>query len=108
MIDVIVDQRFLGRDDRLLHGLKLLGDVDAWSAGLDHLDNTAQMTARAVETLDDSGMAFMAMVGHGARFIPFLATFTYPPGEDSSSVQSYPPRGMFKTSKALRLALRSG
>src|SRR5690606_12650655 len=38
MVEMILDQRSLGILDRLLHRMKLLGDVEAWPAGLDHGD----------------------------------------------------------------------
>ncbi len=82
MIDVIVDQRFLGGDDRLFDRVKLLSNVDARPAALDHLDNAAQMTARPIEPLDDRGMAVVAVIGHGAPVVleDFQALYLSPQG----------------------------
>ncbi len=64
MIDMIVDQRFFRTRDGLLDGMKLLRDIDAGSARLNHIDNAAQMAAGPVEPLDDRRMAAVRMIGH--------------------------------------------
>ena len=61
VVNVIVDQRALGGGHRLLHGLELHRDVGARPAFLDHVDNMPQMTVRALQPLDDTGMGCMPM-----------------------------------------------
>ena len=64
MVDMIVDQRALGAGNGVLNCLELLRDIDAWPALLDHCGDTAQMTVRAIEALDDRGMAGVSIMGH--------------------------------------------
>jgi hypothetical protein len=59
MIDVIVNQSFLGVLDRALDRLELLCDLHAGPALLDHLDDHAKMAIGTLETLDDRGMMLM-------------------------------------------------
>jgi hypothetical protein len=47
MIDVVVDQRLLGLANRLLDGVKLLGDIETGPSFLDHADDAAEMSLRA-------------------------------------------------------------
>src|ERR1700722_6855587 len=72
MVDVIMDQRLLRIHDRALDGLQLLGQLDAWPAILDHLDDHLQVAVGALEALDDLGMV---LVDHG---------FPLSRGEDSN------------------------
>ncbi|MOA59353.1 hypothetical protein D3C78_1839450 [compost metagenome] len=58
---MILDQRPLGLAHRFLHRMQLLGDVHALAALFDHRDNAAQMTVRALKTLDDRRMALVGM-----------------------------------------------
>ncbi len=58
---MIPDQCLLGLSDRLLDRVKLLGDVEAAAAALDHLDDAAQMAVGPLEALDDFGMGLMLM-----------------------------------------------
>ena len=53
VVDVIVDQRPLGVDDRLLNRVQLLSQVHAGPALLDHLHDAAQMAFRPLEPIDD-------------------------------------------------------
>ena len=64
VIDVVVDEGLLGRRDRLLDSLELLGEVEASSTVLHHLDDGAQMALGALEALDDGGMRGMGDVRH--------------------------------------------
>jgi hypothetical protein len=61
MADMIVDQRFLGVVDRVLDGLKLLGELQTRPPLFDHVDDHVQVTVGALEALDDVGMR---VVGH--------------------------------------------
>jgi len=73
---MVLNQRLLGLRDRLFDGLKLLGDVMARATVLNHLDDAAQVTVRALEPLDDLGMGAMDVLAcrHGLT--------SYPPGGD--------------------------
>lgn len=85
MIEMIADQRLLGLADSFLDRVKLLSDVDAGAAGLDHLDDAAQVPVGAVETLDDVGMGGVPMCpGHA---------YCYPPGGDIVKAASRPATG---------------
>eukprot|EP01042_Synura_sphagnicola_P018570 gene18571-biopygen18369 len=69
---MVLDQGLLGLPDRALDRLQLLGDLEAGTPGLDHLDDLAQMPIRALQPFDDGGMGFVDMgCGHD---------FSYPPG----------------------------
>ena len=43
----------------MIHGMELLGDIDAGTTGFDHPDDAAQMTVGAFKTLDDIHMGCM-------------------------------------------------
>jgi len=64
MIDVIVNQQFLGFGHRAFDRLQLLSDVDARSMTLDHLDNAPQVTLGPAQALDD--FRVRPMLIHGA------------------------------------------
>jgi len=53
---VVVDQRFLGLRHGLFDRLQLLRHVEAWPAGLQHLDDGFQVTIRAFEAVGDVGV----------------------------------------------------
>jgi hypothetical protein len=75
MIDVIVDQRFLGVVDRVLDRLELLSELEAGPPPFDHADDRLKMPLRASEAADDLGMV---LVLHGR--IPVLGTdYPIPP-----------------------------
>lgn len=61
MIEMVGDQRFLSLANRFLDRMKLLGNVDTGTAGLDHLDDGAQMTFAALQPLDDFRMRGVKM-----------------------------------------------
>ena len=56
MGDMIMNQRLLRIVDGVLDGLELLGQLEAWPPLLDHGDHHVQVTAGALEALDDFGM----------------------------------------------------
>lgn len=58
---MVLNQRPLGLRDCLLDRVKLLGDVEARPAGLDHLDDPAQMAVRALEALHDRCVSSMSI-----------------------------------------------
>lgn len=64
MIDMIVDQGTLRAADRILNGLELLRDIDAWPFFLDHRDDALQMTGSSIEPLDNRWVTGMGFVGH--------------------------------------------
>lgn len=64
MVDVIIDQRALGAGNGVLDGLELLRDIDAWPTLFDHCGDTSQMAIRAIQSLDDRGMAGVSVMGH--------------------------------------------
>lgn len=70
IIQMILDQRFLGLSDRLLDGLELLRDVEAGPAAFDHLDNAAQMAAGAIQALHNLGMGMVAMIFGHPKYYP--------------------------------------
>lgn len=53
VVDVVVYQGLLGARDRLLHGLQLLGHVQAVPVRLEHRDDAAQVAFGAFQALDD-------------------------------------------------------
>jgi hypothetical protein len=59
VVDVIVNQGLLGVLDGALDRLKLLRDLRARPALLDHLDDHAKMAIGTLETLDDRGVMVM-------------------------------------------------
>ena len=64
VIDVVVDQGLLRRRDRLLDGVKLLGEINAGPLILHHLDDGPYMPLSALQALDDFGMRRMRDVCH--------------------------------------------
>lgn len=80
VVDMIVDQRTLGAGDGAFHRLELLSDVDTGTLLLDHADDTAQVTGRAVQTLDDRRMTGMHVVSHARDIIRQADNAKYPPG----------------------------
>src|SRR5262245_45864528 len=59
VVEVVLDQRALGLRDRLLDGVKLLGDVEAFAPGFDHLHDAAQVSLGALQAPGDPEMARM-------------------------------------------------
>ena len=49
VVDVILDQLFLGIADRFFDGVQLLREVHARSAGLEHLDHRRQVALRPLQ-----------------------------------------------------------
>jgi hypothetical protein len=65
VVDVVVDQHLLRRADRLFDGLKLLRDVEAGAAALDHGDDVLEMPSRPLQPLNDLGIGLMTCaLGH--------------------------------------------
>lgn len=56
MVEMVLDQHPLGLTDRLFYRLKLLGDVEARAAALDHVDDAAKMSVGALQSLGDLGV----------------------------------------------------
>jgi hypothetical protein len=56
MLDVVVDQRMLGVRHRAFDRVQLLREIEAGPAVLDHRDDRAQVSFRALQPLDDSGV----------------------------------------------------
>jgi len=69
---MVLDQRPLGLTDCLLDRMKLLGDIEAGSAGLDHFDDALEVPIGALQPLDDLGVGFVDVKGfvHGLDTIP--------------------------------------
>lgn len=66
VIDVILNQGAFGLAHGRFNGMKLLGDIHAFAAFLDHRDDAAQMAIGALESLDDGFVGLMYMtVGVG-------------------------------------------
>jgi len=61
-IQVILDQLLLGLGYGFFNGVKLLRDIEACAAGLDHTRNTAKMTFGPLQALDDIGTGVMILV----------------------------------------------
>ena len=61
MVQVIVDQRTLGVHHRLLDRLKLLRDLEAGFARLDHVDHGTKMPIGALQPGDQGGMGCVDM-----------------------------------------------
>ena len=66
---MILNQRLLGLPNRLFNGVQLLGDLEAGPAGLDHLDDAAQMAVGTIEPFDDVGVT-RACLAHAQEPIP--------------------------------------
>ncbi len=67
MVDVVVDQGFLGLRYGLFDRLQLLGQFKAGSARLQHLYDRPQMALHPLEPVDDIGVrGVMGVIGHGA------------------------------------------
>src|SRR5262249_30045062 len=82
MIDVIVDQRFLGVVDGVLDRLELLGECETGPSFFDHADDGFKMACRPPQAADDVGMV---LVLHGP-FSPRLG-MVLSPREDSQGRQ---------------------
>lgn len=59
MLDMIVNQLLLGLRQGCLDGMKLLRQIEARLAALNHGDDFAKMTFRAFETENDAGVRAM-------------------------------------------------
>ena len=59
VIDVVVDQGLLGRSHSLFDRMKLLSQIQARPARLDHDDRLAQMSLGALQPIDDFRMGFV-------------------------------------------------
>ena len=66
MTEMVLDQRPFGICNGALNGLKLHRYIGAGASALDHVDNAAQMTVGAIETLHDCGVR---RVGMGMRHL---------------------------------------
>jgi hypothetical protein len=65
VIDVIVDEGLLGLGNSLLDRMKLLGQVEAGSAIIEHRDDPAQVSLGPLQPLDDLRMALVYVLRHG-------------------------------------------
>jgi hypothetical protein len=71
VIEVILDQRFLGLADCLLNGMQLLGNIDTGSARLDHLDDALQVTVCPLQAhCDVFMMGVFLIVAHAEAISP--------------------------------------
>ena len=64
-----MDQRLLGRPDRFLDRMKLVGDVEAGPARLDHLDDSLEMPVGPLQSLDDLGVGLVKAGAFGHTHI---------------------------------------
>jgi hypothetical protein len=71
MIDVVVDQGFLGLANGLLDGVELLGDIETGSSLLDHRNDAPQVSFRPLQPLHDIRVALMNVC--------ILHALSYPP-----------------------------
>ncbi len=62
MIDMVVDQRSLRLADGLFDGMKLLGEVEARSMFIKHLDDSAKMAFGPLQPFDDIRVGFMGVL----------------------------------------------
>lgn len=80
MVDVVLDQRFLGLLDGFFHRLQLLGNLQTLLPFFDHGNDTAQVPVGTLEALDQLGMAGVDVgfggVVHGGQCL-FIVS---PPG----------------------------
>jgi hypothetical protein len=53
VIEVVVHQGPFGLGNRLLDGVQLLGDIEAWAPLLNHGDDRAKVTLSSLEPLCD-------------------------------------------------------
>ena len=69
---MVLDEGLLRLGDSLFHRVQLLRDVDARAAGLDHLDDAAQMAVGAPQALHDSRVGFVdvRLLIHGLKLSP--------------------------------------
>ncbi|GAB1584145.1 hypothetical protein PPNSA23_40880 [Phyllobacterium phragmitis] len=74
---MILDQRSLGLADRLLDCMKLLGDVEARPACLDHFDDPLEMAVRALQPLYNLRVGFvdLRVIIHGIILSPWIGYF---------------------------------
>lgn len=59
VVNVVLDQCFLGLLDRFFDSLQLLGDIYARTAFLQHGDHAGQVPVGALESVDQRWMASM-------------------------------------------------
>ena len=71
VVDVIVDEGFLGLSDRLLHGVELLREIEAGTAVGEHLNYLVKMAFGAFQAFDDFRMAGVRMFFHGDYLSPW-------------------------------------
>lgn len=89
MIDMVVNQRPFGACDRILDRLQLLRDLDTGTLLFDHADDSAQMSCRPVEPLDDRWVAGVRLMNHAFLKPPPRRFVEYPHG----GIDSYPKGG---------------
>lgn len=61
MIDVVVNQRSLGFTDGLFDRVKLLGEVEAGAAFIEHRNDAPQMAFSPFQPFDDIRVGFMGV-----------------------------------------------
>lgn len=59
---MIVDQRALGFADGFFDSVKLLGEIEAGSSFIEHLDDATKMAFGSLQPLDDFRMGFVDIV----------------------------------------------
>src|ERR1700754_2116165 len=62
VIEVVLNERPLGLGDRLFDRMKLLGDIEAGAAALDHRNHGPQMTLGSLEPFGDFTVMLMGSV----------------------------------------------
>lgn len=71
MIDMVMDQRSFGFADGFLDGMKLLSEIEARPAFIEHLDDTTEVTFGPLKSLDDIWVGVMrVVVCHAGCYIP--------------------------------------
>jgi len=65
MVDVIMNQSLFRLADRLLNGLELLRQIEAWAAVREHFNHLVKVPFGALQTLDDTRVSFVDMDLHG-------------------------------------------
>ena len=87
--DVVVDQCFFGAFNGALYGLQLLGDLSAWPALLDHLDNRLEVAVGAFQTSGNRGMRVILHI----ILLSSWQDISDPPGRIENTLDSYTGRG---------------
>jgi len=64
MVDMILNQRALCAPDRPFDCIQLLRNFGAWSPGLNHVDDAAQVPTGAGKAFDDGWVAGVDMIAH--------------------------------------------